>query len=369
MKPVLLPARTLELCFSATYAEAQEKFRQLAKGDDSRYLEFVYTPAGPQREKLSTAVHWRGEPDAPLVLVIQSATHGVEGFAGSAIQLDALQRLAEEPLPPGVGLLLIHAINPFGFAWLRRVNEEGVDLNRNFIDFSRPLPPNPGYAELAQALLPEAGADWDEASRRLDDYRDEFGQQALELAVSSGQYDYPDGLFYGGRGPSPSRRHLEAIIEQFRLTERDRVAVIDVHTGLGPFGYGEVICDHPPQSTGVRLARQWYGDSVTEPALGSSSSVPKQGLIDYLWQQRLGERVCFVTLEFGTYPIAGMFEALRRDHLLHRRPVSWEAADTQRVKRMMRDYFYPGSADWQELVLLRGRQLIRQALNGLTGRL
>jgi hypothetical protein len=239
-------------------------------------------------------------------------------------------------------------------------------LNRNFVDFKQPLPANPGYAQLADKILPAQLDDWNSATQALTDYANEFGQQALELAVSGGQYQFADGLFYGGTQSSQSRLNLEQIITNFDLRNRQSVAVIDIHTGLGPFAYGEVICDHPPGSTGVKLARQWYGNSVTEPALGSSTSVNKLGLIDYLWHQQLAERVCFVTLEFGTYSIDEMFGVLRRDHFLHRHSVDWSNSETQQVKQAIRRFFYPDTADWQEMVLMRGRQCLYQALQGLS---
>ena len=69
---------------------------------------------------------------------------GVEGFAGSAIQIQFLkERIGGPELPRSFGVLLIHALNPYGFAHLRRANECNVDLNRNFVDFAQPLPENP----------------------------------------------------------------------------------------------------------------------------------------------------------------------------------------------------------------------------------
>ena len=65
---------------------------------------------------------------------ISSGIHGVEGFFGSAVQLAFLDSLPPnwQP-PPGTKFILLHALNPFGFAWRRRFNEENVDLNRNFL--------------------------------------------------------------------------------------------------------------------------------------------------------------------------------------------------------------------------------------------
>jgi len=366
MLPVLLSFDYLAECFAASYAEAHIKFKHACdRHEHSRYREFVYRQKGPANEKLFTAVTWLGKPTASRVLVLQSATHGVEGFAGTAIQLDCLQQLAQQAMADGTAVLFIHAINPYGYAWLRRVNEQGVDLNRNFVDFTAPLPTNHAYAELASALLPAAGQDWDVADACLQAYRAGHGRQAFEQAVSGGQYEFAEGLFYGGRQASQSRLYLEQIISDFELGQRQQVAVIDIHTGLGPFGYGELICDHLPGSAAVDWAKQVYGGSVTEPALGTSSSVPKQGLIDYLWHDRLGDRVCFVTLEFGTYSVEQMFNVLRQDHVLHRSPFDWDDPRIQAIKQRMRDNFYPATADWQEMVLLRGRQVIGQALLAL----
>ena len=366
MLPTLLSPDCLEACFSADYAEAYSRFRHACdRHEHSRYTEFVYREKGPANEKLVTAVCWLGKPNARQILVLQSATHGVEGFAGSAIQIDCLDWLFESKLDDDLAILFIHALNPYGFAWLRRVNESGIDLNRNFIDFNKPLPVNTAYAELADALLPAKQTDIAVANEHLQSLRNAWGQVAFEQVVTAGQYAFADGLFYGGPAPSQSRLYLEQIIAEFKLTTCQRVAVIDIHTGLGPFGYGELICDHPPGSLAVIWAKQVYGQSVTEPALGNSSSGPKQGLVDYAWQASLDERVCFITLELGTYPVEQMFEVLRQDHMLHRQPFKWNDAQVQKVKQALRKHFYPAAADWQEMILLRGRQVIRQAMQGL----
>ena len=354
----------LAQCFSASYAEAYDKFKLGVNPEHSQYGEFVQSQYGPEQELLAMAYSWSGSDEAPLVLVTQSATHGVEGFAGSAIQLDALTSLSALA-GDELAILHIHAVNPYGFAWLRRVNEDGVDLNRNFIDYSQPLPRNDGYDQLAELLVPQDDKQWQSATDSLMTYKKSWGQYEFELAVSSGQYHYPDGLFYGGTKPSWSRQCIETIMTRFKLAQRQRVAVVDIHTGLGPYGYGEVICDHPPGSQGVAWARAWYGDKVTEPALGTSTSVPKMGLIDYAWQQALEDRVCFVTLEFGTDDIGQLFEVLRRDHVLHRHEVDWHKPQTQAIKSALRQFFYPAKVDWQRAVLAQGRQVLRQAIAGL----
>lgn len=358
-----------ERCFAADYADARAKFLDAAKGAGAVMSGYANPATGPSGEALSTDCAWIGSADASRVLVAISATHGGEGFCGSGAEVDFL-RGARPPLPHGVAALVVHAINPFGFAWLRRVTEEGVDLNRNFTDFAQPLPENPGYDALADALVPdtESGPPFEAADARLMAYRAEHGERPFQLAVSGGQYRHPKGLFYGGTAPIWSRRTTESIVADFRLAERDLVAVVDFHTGLGPFGYGEPICDHAPGSPGLMRAKTWYGPSVTEPAAGNSTSLAKDGLSDFGWQRMLGDRVSFVALEFGTYPLPVILNALRVDHWLHRNgPPDWTAPRTRAIKAQVRQAFYPDTPDWREMVLFRARQVLRQALLGLGG--
>jgi hypothetical protein len=87
------------------------------------------------------------------VLWINSATHGVEGFCGSGVQIGMMARGWHRRLPDNVALLLTHAINPHGFAWVRRVTEDNVDLNRKFTPPGVAAPVNAGYAEIHRWVI------------------------------------------------------------------------------------------------------------------------------------------------------------------------------------------------------------------------
>jgi len=354
-------ARTV---FARSYAGARQGFLADAQAVGLAVETLPHPLRGPDGEALALDWLWMGPKDAANLLVLLSATHGVEGFCGSACQRDALRQLSADDLPKGVAVLMLHALNPYGFAWLRRVTEDGVDLNRNFVDFAGSLPENPGYDQLADALL--TAPDDPEAEGRLQAYAEAYGQRALEEAVSGGQHRHPKGLFYGGREPTWSRLQVEGLIARHKLAERQRVAVIDFHTGLGPYGYGEPICDLPPDGPGARTCRKWFGESVTLPALGTSCSSVKSGLSDMGWHRLLGDRLAFIALEFGTFDMARLLGALRADHILHAQgPIDWSAPQTQRVKAELKRFFFPDTQDWREMVLFRARQVIGQALKGL----
>ena len=246
----MIPGADIDVatCFSPDYATARQRFRAAAERAGGAVRAYVNPLEGPNGEALAVDLAYFGARDARSVLLLVAATHGVEGFTGSAAQLDWLRLGQAAVLPDDMAVLLVHALNPHGFAWLRRVTEEGVDLNRNCLAFEAPPPDNPGYRELADAFVPDR---LDEptlavAAERIAAYRLRHGERAFEAARSSGQYSHPDGIFYGGVAPSWSAAAIARIAVDYDLHARDRVAVIDFHTGLGSFGYGEPIVGHKP---------------------------------------------------------------------------------------------------------------------------
>ena len=357
-------------CFAPDYAASRTRFLDAVGRAGGRVATRTIPDAGPLGETLATDVAWFGPDGADDVLVLVSGTHGVEGFCGSGAQVDALTAGVVGRLAHGQALLAIHALNPHGFAWLRRTTEEGIDLNRNGLDFDAgPPPENPGYAALADAFVPRdlAPATLAEAAARLDAFRRDHGGVAFETARSCGQYTHPEGIFHGGRAPARAMRTLFDVCARHRLSERRRVAVIDYHTGLGPFGHGEPICGHRPGEPGQGRCRDWYGASLGEPLLGTSASLPIPGLTQYAWARAVGAgRLVFVALEFGTYDREEGAVALRDDHVLHAAgPVDWAAPQTRRIKAALRRFYHPDTTDWGQMVLFRSRQLICQALDGM----
>lgn len=356
---------SLDTClFRESYADARAAFLAAAAARGLSCHSVPHPLCGPAGEALAMDSLSLGAAGASRVLVLLSATHGMEGYAGSALQTHLLTYPLD--IPAGVEVLMVHAVNPHGFAWGRRVNEDNVDLNRNWVDFSAPLPDNPGYRALAEALLPlsQAPSDWQVADAALAAWRERHGERDYDTAVSGGQFCDPAGLFYGGREASWSRRQIEALVREHRLAERQAVAVVDVHTGLGPWGYGELICDHPPESGSAARVRRWFGAGVAEPVLGTSSSVPKLGLSDHGWQAMLGDVCGFVALEFGSYSTDRLFDVLRREACLHRQG-DRHSPEAGHWLAAFREHFCPASRDWRELVLLRGQQVVWQALDAL----
>ncbi len=349
--------------FSASYPEARHKFLAAAK-DARGHLERVAHPErGPSGGDLSTDVAWFGPRDADRVLVMISGTHGVEGYCGSGAQVDWLRRGEVSRVPAGTAVMMVHAINPFGFAWNRRVTEDNVDLNRNWVDFRKPLLANPAYTELQDHICPRA---WDETAQAqstgaLLAWAQKHGMPALQQAVSGGQYTHPAGIFFGGKGPTWSRRTQTELFRTY-LGGGSRVAIIDYHTGLGPWGYGEQIV---PDQAQLKRAALWYGATVTSPSGGTSTSADIAGDGLTAAQALLPQaEVTGMALEIGTLPLLEVLFALRADAWLHAHG-EYASAQGQAIKKSVRAAFYGDADDWKGMVAGQSLVATRQALAGL----
>lgn len=354
-------------CFSESYAEARPKFcaAAAAAGGDIR-SRLNPRARGPNGEALFLDTAWFGPADAENVLVLIAGTHGVEGHCGSGAEIAWLRHDGPAKLAPRTAALLIHAINPYGFAWTRRVTEDNVDLNRNFVDHDKAYPRNDGYLALADAILPREWNDESkaESNRAFAAYAQQHGAYAFQGALSSGQYSHPDGIFFGGHKPTWSNRTVRAIARD-HLSSARRVAVIDFHTGLGPFGHGELICAVPPTAKSFARAKAWYGDEMTSPEGGTSTSAVVVGIMTDAFPQELPDaEVTAIAVEYGTYPVPDVLDAVRADNWLHHRG-DLASAQGKALKASMKERFFPAGDKWRDMVWARADQTIGWALAGL----
>ncbi len=357
---------TLHDTFSQSYREARERFIAAAEAAPLDVQSHPHPMLGRDGEVLAMDVARDGPVDAEALLIISSACHGVEGFCGSAVQTallrdDAWRRAVQGS---GVAVLYVHALNPYGFSWWRRTTHENVDLNRNFHDFSQPLPANPGYDEIAALLVPPAWPPSPEVEAALERFAEERGMPAMQQAVSGGQYTHPEGIFYGGRNPTWSHVTLRHVLQDHGRRCR-RLGWIDLHTGLGPTGIGERIHAGRDDATELQRARAWWGERVTSIHAGTSSSARLAGLMWHAVHDECPQaEYTGIALEYGTLPLRQMFDALRADQWLELHPEA-DPAMQARIKRQTRDAFYVDTDDWKRMVLEQAFDAARGGLAGL----
>lgn len=352
--------------FSASYSEARTKFLDAATEANATLWSYRHPLTGPDGGELYTDCAWIGSKNAGTVLVLVSATHGVEGFCGSGAQIDWLRRKEYLLVGPDTAVLLIHAMNPYGFAWKRRVTHENVDMNRNFVDFTAPLPVNEHYDKLAAAIKPEDWSEETQAATRavLLDFARTYGFDQLGKTVAGGQHTHPDGVFFAGTEPTWSRLTLEAIFAE-HLTQAMQIGIVDYHTGLGPEGYAEPIITTSPDSPETQRAFQWHGLAAKTIAGGESASAEIAG--DWLSAApRLlpHASVTGISLEYGTIDVNAVLDALRADNWLHAHgdPLGPESVA---IKAQLMGAFYIDTDIWRGMVLGQSLMAVRQTINGL----
>jgi hypothetical protein len=350
--------------YSPDYPTARARFRAKAEALGLALEVHPIEATGPEGEALAVDVALAGDLDAQSVLVVSSGLHGVEGYFGAAVQLAMLERGGvAATLPRGVMLVLLHALNPYGFAWLRRANEENVDLNRNFLGDGESYLGSPAHYAAYERLLNSASP-----PRRLDLFRVRsllpilrHGMPAMKQAVAGGQFDYPRGLFFGGQGPSPTHRILAGNLGRW-IGRARCVLHVDFHSGLGRWGTYQLLLDPGVGPGGFDWLRSRFGERVRH-------SDPIGG-IAYQTRGDLGSwcRATFAACaydllcaEFGTYPPLRVLEALRAENQAHFWCPPGDLA-TRRAKRSLLEAFVPSSPSWRGRAVAQGLEIVRRGI-------
>jgi hypothetical protein len=347
--------------FADVYFAAREGFIAAARAAGAQHDAWPIVARGPRGEPLTINCARLGAERPQRLLILSSGIHGVEGFAGSAMQTLFLAELAASSWPPGTGLLLIHALNPYGFAHLRRVNENGVDLNRNALA-AFPGPPNPGYRRLDRWLNPQsAPTGVDSFSLRALWHLLTMGSAAVRQAVAGGQYEFPRGLFFGGQDTQESVQVFDSLIRDPRLAQARAVCHLDLHSGLGPYGHCRLFVEAPPSSTGFLRWQERFGSYVTAggDAAASGAYRTSGSLIDLTIRRFPNAGVATATLESGTYFPFRVLKALRDENRLyhHGDPAS---ASGKRIRNRLYQTFCPATEGWRRGAIAEARDIFRR---------
>ena len=274
-------------------------------------------------------------PERPAnAIIIVSGIHGVEGYAGAACQCALLDNLTRDPK---TACILVHALNPWGYAHNRRTNENNVDLNRNFIDFAAGHPENSAYQHLNPLLLP---SNWDFRSRLKPDaslYLELLrgNRKKLQDAITRGQYDYPDGLFYGGSRAEWSHEVWREILDTWNHLP---LSVLDVHTGLGRHGKAALLTREPRSSQHFQRLADWFNKLLISTSDHENSIATSSGtLIDSMPAESQS-----LVMEFGTYSAVHMLNTMRREAVCWRQNMP---------KDILKPAFCPPGRCWRNEVV------------------
>lgn len=355
-----------------SYAEARARLLAAADAHGAVLSQHRHPRRGPDGEVLATDVARFGAApgEAADIVVLTSGVHGVEGHAGNGLQQLLVDSGRLDALPAGVAVVLVHAVNPYGMAWSRRVDHDNIDVNRNFVDPGA-LPANPRYDEVDPLLNPD-GPDFDPADLSFLDGLQAFwarvGDDVALRTLNGGQYTHPAGVQFGGRHVCWSRRTLEQIWTE-HLAGARRVVGLDVHTGLGPPGRLTVFQTADDHEVAAQWGAAWFPDHLFRASRTVEDPID-HGLLGPgfdEWAAGRFEAATFV-LEFGTLdPLRGI-TAFRADNWLHHHgdPTNDSDATTRTITQLMRDQFFIAEARWRADVAEQGLAAIHTTLDALS---
>lgn len=349
--------------FPTDYFAARERFRSLAQRAGWTLSHHTIAATGPQGEALTIDTGIYEPATAQRTVIVSSALHGVEGFLGSALQCAMLEEWFKAPPSPSARIVLVHALNPYGYAHLRRWNEDGVDLNRNFLRDDEIYQGSPAaYPQFNRLLNPTSPPSrWEPFRLRAMWAIARYGLPQLKQAIAAGQYDYPQGLFFGGHGPADTTRLVREQFANWAGTTLD-VLHLDVHTGLGPSGDLQLLLDGPITPDRRRMLEEQLSEPIIVADGKESVAYACRGSIGADLTSRLpAHTYTYLCAEFGTHDPVTVLQALRAENQAHHwgRP---ESVNTQWAKGLLVEAFCPRSDEWRNSVLERGLRVIRAAV-------
>jgi hypothetical protein len=351
--------------FPPDYFAARDRFRSAAGRLGCAVESQAIESRGPAGEELTIDVARSGTERAEYVVVISSGLHGVEGIFGSAVQTALLDMSATGGvvLPPGTALVLIHALNPWGFAHLRRTDQGNIDLNRNFL---LPGEQYSGSADLYQKLDPILNPSRPPGRVDLFAVRAlaaiaRHGRAAVTQAIAQGQYAFPRGLFFGGNGESEVARVLCDHLPRWVGTAA-RVLHLDLHTGLGPWATYKLIADFQLSGEEREMAPS-NGGALIEPRESPRGFYRSRGGLGGWCRATFQDRrYLLLVAEFGTYRPLKVLSALRKENQAHH---FCHPDDPRRIVATQRlvEVFCPESERWRDACV---GQAIAMVLSGIT---
>ena len=343
--------------FSPDHATARQRFKTAVGKAQGALYTLPLRVADSSGTPLTIDIAWLGSRQPQSALLHVCGIHGVEGFAGSAVQLALLDNLP--PLGADCALVLVHVLNPYGMTQLRRSNENNVDLNRNFFFGTAGWQGIPdGYAALDRFLNPPyPPARISGFHLRLLLAELTLGGTSIRQAVAGGQYDFPKGIFYGGNALEQGPELYGAWLAEHLWNVRE-LFVVDVHTGLGGYGQSSLFLrsDVNPGELTELLDLPLTTNRREMEVMGYEHEGGHSGIYRQLLPEAAS--VC-ITQEFGTYNGRRLLRALRAENQHHHygdgRPDHW-------AKRKLKAMFAPEDQKWREQVVDQGCTLARRAL-------
>ena len=260
------------------------------------------------------------------------------------------------------GVLVVANVNPYGMKYMRRYNENNVDLNRNFImDWERfDLSSNKDYPKVKSFLEPVGkigNAFWHEVGFYLSLAKEAIftGADVISDALLTGQYESPQGVYYGGTGDEASTSYLKGVFNDCLDGEYENIVHIDIHSGYGP-RYNMVIFNSIYETMTEAETKKAFGYDYVISHDSESFYATTGDTTDYFYrlaESKNTDKELFSTcFEFGTIGDEFMDTILSLKYTVDENRNHWYPTESKTtaevVKENYYELFYPTEKEWRE---------------------
>jgi hypothetical protein len=360
--------------FKNSYEESRKTFRGHLDKIKAKWPDAVLTShtIGQGKDNTIDMIYSAAITDSRQVLFFTSGEHGIEGYAGAGVIHLFVDEYLDSIDPNTTGICLIHALNPWGMKHFRRVTENNVDLNRNYLYDPNSVPKdvNQTYAQEKELFLPNGKImDVKEEKAtlytRLTEGAVHASYSAMKEAKGMGQFEFERGVYYGGSKEEESTVFLKSIQRKL-LSTYPRVIHMDWHTALGPTnevtmlvseldprGEEELKARYPLKNIQTFTPKKVKGDSTNHFHQLKCEEYPDTLLFSALF-------------EFGTFGEGINAELREFTTIILENQLYWEGAekeeDIQWIRSEFHKMFYPKEEEWRQSVLNEARIAMKAVL-------
>ncbi len=361
--------------FYESYDENREQFRLLAASFQNRFRDVEIgkhvLKSSIDSDLSIDTIYIPAQNETKRLVIMSSGVHGIEGFTGSAVQRYFMSEVLDEAVLRNMGVLLIHAINPYGFKYGRRASENNVDMNRNFnINKDLFLNKNEGYTRINHFLNPpkKAKAGYFGNSFffiKTVYYILKYNMGALRQSTIQGQYEFKNGIFYGGNDFEQQKEWLERLISE-KINGYEFVFVIDIHTGFGERGKLHYLPGNVKDTNRkILLETMFRGYTIDWPKTEKNFCIVRGGFVDCVGNLIPADKKYIGTVfEFGTlnsHKIVGSIRSLHNMILenqgFHHGYKNNKAEKI--VKNRFREMFFPSSEIWRSQAMKQTSEILQ----------
>ena len=364
--------------FQDSYDECRQSFleeaRKIAGQYDQAEIFSINVPSQVDQKLFIDLLYLPPIDSTGKLLVLSSGIHGVEGFTGSAVQQMLLREQLSSEVLSEMGVLLIHAVNPYGFKYLRRVSENNVDLNRGSeTDPALFDSKNPGYAALYDMLNPQ-GKFSKGSLRSQFFYMIAISKMIMESmstlrqAILQGQYEYPEGVYFGGTTFEPQIDSLQTILPDY-FANYETILEIDLHTG---YGARRVLHLFPNPVDDPEIKRKtesvFEGHTIDWGDSGDFYTISGGFADAFLSKINPDATYLYMVFEWGTFDSQKTFGSLKslqkilNENQGHHHGYKNEK-QKQKVKKETVEAYYSSSDAWRSEVMESGRDMMQLVIN------